>query len=64
VENYLVYPKTKIQMQEAKTFQAFLIASAFGKFKSVVSLTSVKNLTGELYDLTQKKNFLMFYLVV
>jgi hypothetical protein len=41
--------------EEAKTFQAFLIASAFGKFKSVVSLTPVKNLTGELYDLTHKK---------
>jgi hypothetical protein len=51
--------------EEAKTFQAFLIGSAFGKFKSVVSLTPVKNLTGELYDLTQKKKKnLMFYLVV
>jgi hypothetical protein len=42
--------------QEAKTIQAFLISSAFGNFKSVVSLTPVKNLVGEeLYELTQKK---------
>jgi hypothetical protein len=41
--------------QEAKTIQAFLISSAFGNFKSVVSLTPVKNLVGEeLYELTQK----------
>jgi hypothetical protein len=39
--------------QEAKTIQAFLISSAFGNFKSVVSLTPVKNLVGEeLYELT------------
>jgi hypothetical protein len=34
--------------QEAKTIQAFLISSAFGNFKSVVSLTPVKNLVGAL----------------
>jgi hypothetical protein len=48
--------KKNSSTQEAKTIQAFLISSAFGNFKSVVSLTPVKNLVGEeLYELTQKK---------
>ena len=40
---------------EARTIQAFLISSAFGYFKEVMSLHPVKNITGEdLLNITEK----------
>ena len=40
-------------VEEARTVQAFMVHSAYGSFKEVVSLTPVKSLTGEyLTDLT------------
>ena len=42
-------------LEEARTIQAFMVHSAYGSFKEVVSLTPVKALTGDyLTDLTLK----------